>query len=145
MIIRTIGRILIVTIGFALAIVASLIMLVLIGGRELGSTYVENTDLDPIFSMVADVWGVVLFAAALGPALTILPALAAIVFGEVARIRSVIYYMLAGGAALLALPLLYVTGDGISGALPNTRYMVIFSASGFIGGFVYWLIAGRKA
>lgn len=145
MILRAIGRIIVVAIGFFLAMMTSLIMLVLIGGRELGSAYVETQDLDPAFAMVMDVWGVVLFAAALGPALTVLPALAAIIIGEVARIRSAIYYVLAGGAALLALPLLYATGDGITWAAPNARYMIIFSASGFVGGFVYWLIAGRRA
>ncbi len=145
MILRAIGRIIVVAIGFVLAMMTSLIMLVLIGGRELGSAYVETQDLDPAFATVMDVWGVVLFAAALGPALTVLPALAAIIIGEVARIRSAIYYVLAGGAALLALPLLYATGDGITWAAPNARYMIIFSASGFVAGFVYWLIAGRRA
>lgn len=145
MILRAIGRIIVVTIGFFLAMTTSLIMLVLLGGRELGSAYVEASDVDPLFSLMADIWGVVLFAAALGPALTLLPSLAAIIIGEVARIRSAIYYVLAGGAALLALPLLYVTGDGITVAVPNARYMIIFSASGFLGGIVYWLIAGRKA
>ena len=145
MILRTIGRFIIVAIGFILALATSLIMLVLIGGRELGQGYVETVNLDPTFSLFADIWGVVLFAAALGPALTILPALAAIIIGEVARLRSVVYYTLAGGAALIALPLLYITGDGITAAMPNTRYMIIFSASGFVGGFVYWLVAGRKA
>jgi len=144
-ILRAIGRIIVVAIGFVLAMMTSLIMLVLIGGRELGSAYVETQDLDPAFATVMDVWGVVLFAAALGPALTVLPALAAIIIGEVARIRSAIYYVLAGGAALLALPLLYATGDGITWAAPNARYMIIFSASGFVAGFVYWLIAGRRA
>ena len=145
MILRTIGRFIIVAIGFILALTTSLVMLVLIGGRELGRGYVETANLDPTFSLITDIWGVVLFATALGPALTILPALAAIIIGEVARIRSAVYYVLAGGAALIALPLLYVTGDGIAAAVPNTRYMIIFSASGFVGGFVYWLIAGRKA
>ena len=145
MILRTIGRFIIVAIGFILALTTSLIMLVLVGGRELGQGYVETVNLDPTFSLFADIWGVVLFAAALGPALTILPALAAIIIGEVARLRSVVYYTLAGGAALIALPLLYITGDGITAAMPNTRYMIIFSASGFVGGFVYWLVAGRQA
>ena len=30
-------------------------------------------------------------------------------------------------------------------ALPAHQYMTIFAAAGFVGGFVYWLLAGRNA
>ncbi len=145
MILHIISRILAVGFGFLLAAIVSIIMLVLLGGKELGSSFASEIETDALPTLVTDAVGVIYFAASLGPAFTILPALAAIIIGEVARIRSVIYYMLTGGAAVLAIPLLYVTGDGITYAAPNTRYMIIFTASGFIGGFVYWLIAGRRA
>ena len=58
-----------------------------------------NTGADRIF-------GIVLFAGTVTPALTIFPALAAIIAGEVLRIRSWMYYVLAGGASLVAIPLL---------------------------------------
>ena len=63
------------------------------------------------------------------------------------------YYVLAGGAALLAVPLLArAPGDLVVApaelstvALPSGQYMTIFAAAGFVGGFVYWLLAGRNA
>ena len=77
--------------------------------------------------------------------LTIIPVLLIVVIGEVARIRSFLYYVAGGGAALLAIPLL--------SQMPQTgRIMVaepvvwqVFATAGFAGGFVYWLLAGRNA
>ena len=71
--------------------------------------------------------------------------------GEALRIRSWMYYVLAGGAALLAVSLLAGTpgelaiGADLLVALPAHQYMTIFAAAGFVGGFVYWLLAGRNA
>ena len=52
----------------------------------------------------APIFGVVLFAGTVAPALNALPALLAVVAGEVLRIRSWTYYVLAGGASLAAIP-----------------------------------------
>jgi hypothetical protein len=51
------------------------------------------------------------------------------------------YYVLAGGVALAAIPVLAPTEP----SLPTGEYMTIFAAAGFVGGFVYWLLAGRNA
>ncbi len=143
---RVIGRFLLVAFAFFVSIIIALIVMVYLGGKELGASYTsEIVEFDPSLSYLNDIIGVGLFIVSVGPALTILPALIAVIVGEVAQIRSVIYYMLAGGLAVLAIPFLYTTGDGISYAAPNTRYMIIFSASGFIAGFIYWLLAGRRA
>lgn len=77
--------------------------------------------------------------------LTLIPALAIVIIGEVARIRSMLYYVLGGGLALVAVPLLARFGEagGIS-ALPTTVWQV-FATAGFAGGWIYWLIAGRSA
>ena len=50
--------------------------------------------------------GAAIFAFTVVPALTIVPALVAVIIGEALHIRSWMYYVLAGGAALLAVPLL---------------------------------------
>lgn len=142
---KSIGRFIVVAFGFCVAITSGLIMLTLIAGRELGSRYSDTVGPDDlVIPMLDELLGVAQFVLALGPALTVLPALLAVILGEVLRLRSVIYYMIAGGAAMIAIPLLYQTGDGIS-SVPNTRFMVIFLASGFVAGFIYWLIAGRRA
>lgn len=144
MIARGILRIFVVGFAFFLSALISMTMLVILGGRELARLFTGTTEADPVFGLLFDIWGAILFAGAIGPAFTVLPALAAVIIAEVVRIRSVIYYMLTGGLAVLAIPLLYETEEGITGTV-NTHYMILFSACGFIAGFVYWLIAGRKA
>ena len=65
--------------------------------------------------------------------------------GEALRIRSWMYYVLAGGAAMAAIPVLASQRGGDLAALPAGQYMTIFAAAGFAGGLVYWLLAGRNA
>ena len=91
--------------------------------------------------------GAAIFAFTVVPALTIVPALVAVVIGEALHIRSWMYYVLAGGAALLAgAPGEFaITPADLMVALPAHQYMTIFAAAGFVGGFVYWLLAGRNA
>jgi len=83
----------------------------------------------------------VLFASTVAPALTVLPAAIAAVAGEALKLRSWMYYVLAGGVALAAIPVLAPPEPN----LPTGEYMTIFAAAGFVGGFVYWLLAGRNA
>lgn len=81
----------------------------------------------------------------LASGLTLVPALAVIIIGEVARIRSMLYYVLGGGLAVVAVPLLARLGEaGTISTLPSTVWQV-FATAGFAGGWVYWLIAGRNA
>jgi hypothetical protein len=141
---RLLWRFIVVSFGFLLAGCAGLLALTFLGGREISGQIASDTDTDPILSLIADILGMLQFAINLGPALTLVPALALIIIGEVGRIRSAIYYLLSGGAAFIAMPLLYVTGDGITGSV-NPRYLTIFAAAGFIAGFIYWAAAGRKA
>lgn len=141
---RTIWRTIVVATGLLCGAITAVVMLVFLGGKELSRTYTQVDAADPLLAMFDQVIGTIMFATALGPALTLVPALAAVVVGEVARIRSAIYYVLTGGFAVLAIPYLYETGDGISGAV-NPQYVVLFLASGFIAGFMYWLVAGRGA
>jgi hypothetical protein len=101
---------------------------------------------DPIFAHGgATVFGIVLFAGTVAPALTALPGIVAVVVGEVLRVRSWIYYVLAGGASLAAIPILAGAPDEGVPAIPSGEYMTIFIAAGFAGGFIYWLLAGARA
>ena len=112
-------------------------------GGELRAAAPPN---DPIFGHEgATVFGIVLFAAAVAPALTGLPAIVAVVLGEVLRLRSWIYYVLAGGASLMAIPLLADSAANGAFETPHGEYMTIFATAGFAGGFVYWLLAGARA
>lgn len=101
---------------------------------------------DRLLWETSDVFGALFFAAAVAPALTALPGLVAVIVGELFRIRSALYYILAGGAALIAIPLLAVrSAPAEQAAAPAAEYMTLFAAAGFAGGFCYWLLAGRRA
>ena len=75
-----------------------------------------------------------------------LPAMLLIALAEGFRLRSVVFYALAGAAlALLSaygwdLRFLRESGDDLSG-----RGAEIMAAAGIVGGFVYWAVAGRNA
>jgi hypothetical protein len=84
-------------------------------------------------------------AGALASVVSIVPALLLVVIGEVGRIRSSVYYILGGGAVLAAMPLLARVGTLSVDLSPLGTIWQIFATAGFAGGFVYWLVAGRKA
>ena len=146
MILSTIFRMIWVAIAAMLAIGAALAVLFALGAMWVGDELRAAAPHDPMLRYGADrIFGVILFAGTVTPALTILPALAAIVAGEVLRIRSWMYYLLAGGVSLAAIPLLTSPRAEDLQALPASPYMPIFAAAGFVGGFVYWLLAGARA
>ena len=144
---RLIWRGLVVVVAFCVAVAVALVVLFALGamwaGEELRAAAPPG---DPIFAAEgAAVFGVVLFAATVAPALTALPGLLAVIVGEVLRVRSWLYYVLAGGAALVAIPLLAsASADGAFESL-HGAYMTIFATAGFAGGFIYWLLAGARA
>ena len=88
------------------------------------------------------------FATSFVGAVAMAPAFVLIVLGEALRIRSFIYYGVAG--ALVALASYF--GSDVSMLLENTtdvppvgHALQLAAAAGIIGGVAYWLIAGRKA
>ena len=148
MITRTIFRVLWAATVFVFAFAVALGVLFLLGGLWVGDELRALAPQDPGSSWV----GAAIFALTVVPALTIVPALVAVIIGEALHIRSWMYYVLADGAALLAVPLLAgATGElavapgDLMVSLPAHQYMTIFAAAGFVGGFVYWLLAGRNA
>jgi hypothetical protein len=75
-----------------------------------------------------------------------MPALLVIALTEGFAWRSIILYGALGG--VLALSLSYGLdfagyGGGLDGTFPHEREII--AAAGIAGGFVYWLVAGRKA
>ena len=93
----------------------------------------------------ASVFGMVLFASDRDAGADRAAGAIAAIAGEALRIRSWMYYVLAGGAAIAAIPVLAAPRSGELPPLPAGQYMTIFAAAGFVGGFVYWLLAGRNA
>lgn len=78
-------------------------------------------------------------------AFTLLPAILLVLIGEVARIRTVYYYVVCGGIAAVSAPLLARIGTSGAMEMPAVAVWQVFATGGFIAGFVYWLLAGRNA
>jgi hypothetical protein len=82
------------------------------------------------------------FGAAVVGGFALLPMLLAIIVSESARWRSIVAWVLFGGALGLVGWLLPFNPP------PDYHldsYVAVYVGSGFAGGFVYWLIAGRQA
>lgn len=138
---RALGRLLVVPLSFLIAAMVAMFILFTLGlERVTHAVHIEDEFQNPDVLIGLAEHGLVLVAG-----MTIIPALAVIVVGEVARIRSVIYYLIGGGIALIAIPLLssYAGADGLS--TPDAVVWQVFATAGFAGGFVYWLLAGRWA
>jgi len=145
-ILRYVWRALVVVVAFGIAAIAAIAVLFALGSMWVGDELRAAAPHDPLFRHGgAAAFGIVLFAVAVTPALTALPALVAVIVGEVLRLRSWLYYVPAGGASLAAVPLLAGAAENGAPAIPAGEYMTIFAAAGFAGGFIYWLLAGARA
>ena len=146
MILNTVLRGIWVILAFGLAVFAALAVLFALGAIWVGDELRAAAPHDPMLHHgAAPIFGMVLFAGTVTPALTSLPALIAVVAGEVLKVRSWMYYVLAGGVSLAAVPLLVSARDSDLPAVASSQYMAIVLTAGFAGGFVYWLLAGRNA
>lgn len=136
----------VVLVAFCVAVGVALAVLFALGAIWVGDELRAAAPDDPLLRHGgAAAFGVVLFTGFVAPALTALPAITAAVIGEVLRLRSWVYYVLAGGASLAAIPLLAGASANGTPALPASEYMTIFATAGFAGGFIYWLLAGARA
>ncbi len=146
MILNTVLRGIWVVVAFGIAAIAALAVLFALGAIWVGDELRAAAPHDPLLHRGgAPFFGMVLFAGTVTPALTSLPALVAAVAGEVLKVRSWMYYVLAGGVSLAAIPLLVGARNSDLQAVASSQYMAIFVTAGFAGGFVYWLLAGRNA
>jgi hypothetical protein len=75
----------------------------------------------------------------------LLPGLLVIVVAEVLRIRSLLYYMVAGAASFVAMPFVPVVASQLPVALTNYVFLTVMAAVGVAASIVYWAIAGRYA
>jgi len=137
-----IGRIIVVVFAFFLATATAGFVLFTLGlERVTGELHRLRPDDDGVTASLSMLdQGLALIAG-----VSIIPALLVIFVGEIARIRSVIYYVAAGGIALATVPLLARVQQAGAFAMPEHTVWQVFATAGFAGGFVYWLIAGRNA
>jgi hypothetical protein len=142
MILRTLGRLILVPIAFLLGAGTAALVAVFLGLQKIT---VAMTGRDGGAETVAAYWDIAIQGSALLAVLTLLPALAIVIVGEVARIRSWLYYMLGGGLSLGLLPLLSQAQMPDLTAMPPAALWQVLATAGFAGGLVYWVIAGRTA
>ena len=140
---RLLGRLILVPLAFILAMLAALGVLFTLGLERVTHAVVganlETDGMDLLFALLHGFIG-------LAGAATVVPALGVVIVGEVAGIRSFLYYLLGGGVALAALPLLAASGTLGTGGLGTLGAVwPVFATAGFAGGLVYWVLAGRTA
>lgn len=147
MIMSTIGRLIWVPIAFALSAAGTVFFLVMISKERIVEAMAgrgpDSASLMAILDLMRQ-------AQVLSSGLTIIPAVLVVLVGEVARIRSVLYYVVGGGLAFAAVPVLARYGHAAPGAslstlMPPTLVWQVFATAGFLGGWVYWFLAGRNA
>jgi hypothetical protein len=133
-------RIAMIFLGYVLACIAASLIL------TIGTLTPQWDDFTALGMQSVAVWAVVMvFAAAIG-AIAMMPALLVIALAEGFAWRSSLIYAALGGALALSLSFgLDFAGYGSGPESPLVREREVLAAAGIAGGFVYWLLAGRKA
>lgn len=142
---RAVARLFLVPIGVLLGALAGVLVIGSLGLERLTQELHRTGDIAGVGGVAWGIfrnWGTI---DKLVSALTIVPVVLLIIVGEVARLRSAMYYVLGGGLALGIIPLLAKVEAGGTLQMPANTIWQVFATGGFTAGFVYWLIAGRSA
>ncbi len=140
--VRVVGRLIMVPLGFILGALAAMLVLVSLGLELTTHQLAQRADDFDKLEVLVDIGFGVFGMAAVA---TVVPALLVVIVGEVARIRSALFYVVGGGISMALLPLWsqwHATGVG---GFASTRVWTLLATAGFAGGLVYWLVAGRRA
>ncbi len=138
----TVGRFIVVPVALLIAAAVSGFVLLTLGLERITGALQGQRSGDDFLIVAYNLWGQGLL---LATGLTLIPALFVVIVGEIARIRTLIYYVVGGGLALAAMPVLARMSESGNVVIPETTVLQFFATAGFAGGFVYWLIAGRNA
>lgn len=144
---RLLARAIMVPLGMLLGFIAGLIVLAVFGIEPFLKSLVPVGDgtVSGTLDTIDRVIDTVLRASVTATTLTVIPALVAIIAGEIMSIRSFTYYVVVCGLAAVAGP--WITSGMAEGteALPLAETWALLATAGFTGGAVYWLLAGRWA
>jgi len=139
---RALWRVIVLPVAFVLAVVATLVVIISLGQERavqaLSARGPENIQIDAVVDLAA-------LAMRLASIYTLVPALLLVIVGEVARIRSALYYVIGGGIALAIVPMLTRVNQPMTVLELSPVVWQVLATAGFAGGFVYWLLAGRNA
>jgi hypothetical protein len=140
---RFIGRIFVIFFAFLIACIAAGMTIAL--GLLAGEWQLLQTDP----TAQGTFWVASLLGTSFAGAASFLPLLLVVILAEAFRLRSVIFYALAGIA--IAFFVYYSWGfwnpyeESIDQAGPIARGVELVLAAGVVFGLAYWLVAGRKA
>jgi hypothetical protein len=139
---RAVGRMIVLPIAFVLAALATIFVIFSLGQERAVQAMTgrgpEDIPVGAALDIVAMLWR-------LASVHTLLPGLLLVIVGEVARIRSALYYVIGGGAALAVVPLLTRLSQPLTVLETSPVVWQVLATAGFCGGFVYWILAGRRA
>lgn len=138
---RALGRIILVPIAFVLAALVTLFVIVSLGQERIVQAVTGRGRDEATIGGAYDLVGM---AVSMASVQSLLPALLLIIIGEVARIRSALYYVMGGGAALAVVPLLARLEHPARALDLSPAVWQVLATAGFAGGFAYWLVAGRR-
>jgi hypothetical protein len=141
MVLSTLGRLIMVPLAFLLAMLAATAVLLSLGLERVTAVMASNDGDEAI----GTVFGVLKYGWILSSGVTLLPACLIVLVGEIARVRSAIFYIVGGGISMVAIPLLARLGPQAASNGASIFSWQVFATAGFVGGFVYWMIAGRRA
>ncbi|MBV1694715.1 MAG: hypothetical protein KGP27_09670 [Hyphomicrobiales bacterium] len=141
MVLTTLWRLVLVPLAFVLAALVGGLVLVMVGQERIVQGMAARPDAEVTLGGAFDLMRM---ARTLFSVETLLPPLLLVVVGEIGRIRSALYYVVGGGIALAAVPFLTRFGQGSPLAVSAVVWQV-FATAGFAAGYVYWLLAGRRA
>jgi hypothetical protein len=141
---RALTRLVLVPLGLALGAAVAAFVLVTLGLERLTQAAGKRGGID-WFEWGREAFDLVRHGRGATGIAALLPALLAIVAAEIGRIRSWLYYMLAGGASLAAIPFMAHLGRSGWPTVLDSGVWQVFATAGFAGGLVYWAVAGRKA
>jgi hypothetical protein len=150
---KGLGRIIVVVSAFLAATLAALGIGVGLGLERF--THATHASDDAWWTLATLIW----HGFQLSFLMTLFIAIMVVVAGEVARIRSALFYIAGGGLAVAATPLLIGLNDRGNATPPAVIWPAViwpaviwpaviwqvFATAGFVGGAIYWAIAGRRA
>lgn len=144
--IRSLGRIIWVVIAFVLAVIAGVVVLGFVGLERLTAATAGEAETASTLGQLLNLAEVAMGLTQWGAALSIVPAILAVVVGELARIRSLVYWVATGGIAAVAVPVIQgLAAASPEVALPATQLLQILATAGFAAGVAYWALAGRSS
>jgi hypothetical protein len=140
---RVVGRILWIPFAMLAAALSTVAVIVVLGQERIVQAMAGREPDQVVVSAAFDILGLLV---ALTSVQTLLPPLLLVIVGEVARLRSALYYVIGGGISIAIIPLLARLADPMQFMVGLSPVVwQVLATAGFAGGLVYWLLAGRNA